>query len=78
MRSDGALWELLHMPGGGSINPPSKESLKKKMHYLKMKGNETFKVAGKDTGKILWQEPLKKISSRLPSFPFFNTASGKS
>lgn len=45
MRSDGALWELLHMPGGGSINPPSKESLKKKMHYLKMKGNETFKVA---------------------------------
>ncbi|MEK7741406.1 MAG: beta-ketoacyl-ACP synthase III, partial [Nitrospirota bacterium] len=45
IRSDGALWELLHMPGGGSINPPSKESLKKKMHYLKMKGNETFKVA---------------------------------
>jgi len=41
IRSDGALWE----PGGGSINPPSKESLKKKMHYLKMKGNETFKVA---------------------------------
>ncbi|MEK7864197.1 MAG: beta-ketoacyl-ACP synthase III, partial [Nitrospirota bacterium] len=45
MRSDGALWELLHMPGGGSINPPSKESLKKRQHYLKMKGNETFKVA---------------------------------
>ncbi|MDI6743886.1 MAG: beta-ketoacyl-ACP synthase III [Thermodesulfovibrionales bacterium] len=45
IRSDGALWELLHMPGGGSINPPSKESLKKKMHYLKMKGNEIFKVA---------------------------------
>ena len=45
IRSDGALWELLHMPGGGSINPPSNESLKKKMHYLKMKGNETFKVA---------------------------------
>ncbi|MDP1759301.1 MAG: beta-ketoacyl-ACP synthase III [Thermodesulfovibrionales bacterium] len=43
--SDGALWELLHMPGGGSINPPSKESLKKRQHYLKMKGNETFKVA---------------------------------
>jgi len=45
LRSDGALWELLHMPGGGSVNPPSKESLKKKMHFLKMKGNETFKVA---------------------------------
>lgn len=45
IRSDGALWELLHMPGGGSINPPSKESLKKRQHYLKMKGNETFKIA---------------------------------
>jgi 3-oxoacyl-[acyl-carrier-protein] synthase-3 len=45
IRSDGALWELLHMPGGGSINPPSKESLKKRQHYIKMKGNETFKVA---------------------------------
>lgn len=45
IRSDGALWELLHMPGGGSINPPSKESLEKRQHYFKMKGNETFKVA---------------------------------
>lgn len=45
IRSDGALWELLHMPGGGSISPPSKESLKKRQHYLKMKGNETFKIA---------------------------------
>ena len=45
IRSDGALWELLHMPGGGSINPPSKESLKNRQHYLKMKGNETFKIA---------------------------------
>lgn len=45
IRSDGSLWELLHMPGGGSINPPSKESLEKRQHYFKMKGNETFKVA---------------------------------
>jgi len=45
IRSNGALWELLNMPGGGSRNPASKESLKKKMHYLRMKGNETFKIA---------------------------------
>lgn len=43
--SDGSLGELLNMPGGGSKNPPSKETLKKKLHFLKMKGNETFKVA---------------------------------
>lgn len=45
IRSNGALWELLNMPCGGSRNPASKESLKKKMHYLRMKGNETFKIA---------------------------------
>ncbi|MDA8338826.1 MAG: 3-oxoacyl-ACP synthase, partial [Nitrospiraceae bacterium] len=43
--SDGSLWELLNLPGGGSKNPPSKETINKKLHFLKMKGNETFKVA---------------------------------
>jgi len=45
LRSDGGLWDLLHMPGGGSRYPVSRDSMKKKMHYLKMKGNETFKIA---------------------------------
>lgn len=45
LRSDGGLWDLLHLPGGGSRHPVSKDSIKKKLHYLKMKGNETFKIA---------------------------------
>ena len=45
LHSDGSLWELLNLPGGGSKNPPSKETINKKLHFLKMKGNETFKVA---------------------------------
>lgn len=43
--SDGAMWEMLNLPGGGSKNPPSDESIHKGLHYMKMKGNETFKVA---------------------------------
>ena len=43
--SDGSMWELLHMPGGGSRNPASIDSIEKRLHYIKMKGNETFKVA---------------------------------
>lgn len=43
--SDGKLGDLLSMPGGGSRNPASKDTIKKRMHYIKMKGNETFKVA---------------------------------
>ncbi|MCL4456566.1 MAG: ketoacyl-ACP synthase III [Nitrospirae bacterium] len=45
IHSDGSLWELLNLPGGGSKNPPTKESINKGLHFLKMKGNETFKVA---------------------------------
>ena len=45
LHSDGNLWDLICLPGGGSRNPVSKESVRKKKHYIKMKGNETFRVA---------------------------------
>lgn len=45
LHSDGALWDLLHVPGGGSRNPPSEAMLKSRLQYIKMRGNETFKVA---------------------------------
>lgn len=45
INSDGKMWELLHVPGGGSRNPASVDTIEKKLHYIKMKGNETFKVA---------------------------------
>ncbi|MCK9604345.1 MAG: ketoacyl-ACP synthase III [Candidatus Omnitrophica bacterium] len=45
MGSDGSKAGLLMMPGGGSRNPASKETLEKRMHYLKMQGNEIFKLA---------------------------------
>lgn len=43
--SDGALWDLIMLPGGGSRHPATKDSILKRLHFLKMKGNETFKVA---------------------------------
>lgn len=43
--SDGKLGDILNLPGGGSRNPASKATITKKMHFIKMKGNETFKVA---------------------------------
>jgi 3-oxoacyl-[acyl-carrier-protein] synthase-3 len=45
INSDGRMWDLIHVPGGGSRNPASRETVEKKLHYIKMKGNETFKVA---------------------------------
>lgn len=45
INSDGSYWELLHMPAGGSKLPASRKSVDKKLHCIKMKGNETFKLA---------------------------------
>lgn len=57
--SDGSLWEMLNLPGGGSKNPPTKETLKKKLHAIHMKGNETFKIAVR-TLEGLVTDTLKK------------------
>lgn len=43
--SDGDMWEFLNMPAGGSRNPATKDTVKKRMHFVRMKGNETFKIA---------------------------------
>jgi 3-oxoacyl-[acyl-carrier-protein] synthase-3 len=45
LRSDGALHELIAVPGGGSRLPLSEKVVAEKMNCVKMKGNETFKVA---------------------------------
>lgn len=45
MRSDGALADLLKLPGGGSRHPASEETLKQGLHYMKMDGREVFKHA---------------------------------
>ncbi len=45
LRSDGSLCDLIVVPGGGSRHPPSERMLKERLQYIKMKGNETFKVA---------------------------------
>lgn len=45
IKSDGSLSELICLPGGGSRYPCSRDSIMKKLHFIKMKGNETFKVA---------------------------------
>ncbi len=45
IESDGDLWDLIHVPGGGSRIPPSKKMLDEGLHYVKMHGNEVFKHA---------------------------------
>ncbi len=57
--SDGSLWEMLKVPGGGSKHPPTKETVKKGLHSIKMRGNETYKIAVR-TLESLVTDTLKK------------------
>jgi 3-oxoacyl-[acyl-carrier-protein] synthase-3 len=45
LRSDGTGGQFLYMPGGGSLNPPSAETVEKKMHYVHQDGKNVFKYA---------------------------------
>ena len=45
LHSDGNYLELLYQPGFGATNPPTHEGIDAKLPYLKMQGNEVFKVA---------------------------------
>jgi 3-oxoacyl-[acyl-carrier-protein] synthase-3 len=42
---DGSGGQFLYMPGGGSLNPPSHETVDKKMHYVHQEGSAVFKYA---------------------------------
>jgi 3-oxoacyl-[acyl-carrier-protein] synthase-3 len=45
--ADGRFCDLLAVPAGGSRSPCTHETLEKRLHYIRMKGNETFKIAVK-------------------------------
>ena len=45
LHSDGSLWSLLYLPGGGSRVPPSQQMLDEGLHHLRMQGNEVYKYA---------------------------------
>ena len=42
---DGSGGCHLYMPGGGSLNPTSQETVAKKMHYVHQEGQQVFKYA---------------------------------
>lgn len=44
-RIDGAGGEFLYMPGGGSLNPSSHQTVDGKMHYVHQAGQQVFKFA---------------------------------
>ncbi len=61
--ANGAYWDYLITPSPGSVNPASKEAIEQGLQYVKMRGNETFKLAVKtltqDVKDILEKNSIK-------------------
>lgn len=45
LHTDGSMVDFISMPGGGVVNPPGQAMIDQRLHYIRMKGNETFKMA---------------------------------
>jgi 3-oxoacyl-[acyl-carrier-protein] synthase-3 len=45
MHTDGTMTDFICLPGGGAVNPPSADTIERRLHYIRMRGNETFKMA---------------------------------
>ena len=45
MHTDGSMADFICRPGGGVMHPPSREMIDEKLHFIRMRGNETFKMA---------------------------------
>jgi 3-oxoacyl-[acyl-carrier-protein] synthase-3 len=52
MGSDGTLNKLIMQPGGGSRVPPTEETLRQGLHYIKLQGNKVFKAAVKAMASV--------------------------
>lgn len=59
LRADGSGSKFLYMPGGGSLNPPSAETVAKRMHYVHQDGRTVYKFAVKYMAEVA-QEVLAR------------------
>jgi 3-oxoacyl-[acyl-carrier-protein] synthase-3 len=52
LHSDGNGGQFLYMPGGGSLNPSSAQTIEKKMHYVHQDGKNVFRYAVRGMAEV--------------------------
>lgn len=52
IKSDGEGWNLITIPGGGTVNPASHRTVDEGMHAIHMQGKETFKLAVRNISDV--------------------------
>jgi len=70
LRANGEEWDKIIQPAGGSRIPSTEESIRKGLHYLKMKGNDVFKegVKGLEYASL---EAIKKADVTTEQIALF-------
>lgn len=69
LHSDGAFGDLLYVPAGGASHPPSHDTIRRRMHFIRMKGNETFKAAVRSLEGVV-QEALEHNKVKAEEIDF--------
>jgi len=59
LKCDGSGKNFLYLKGGGSLNPPTHDTVNKRMHYLYQDGKAVFKVAVKGMADISYELMVK-------------------
>ncbi|MEN2998826.1 MAG: beta-ketoacyl-ACP synthase III [Brevinematia bacterium] len=66
---DGGFADLLYVPAGGAKIPASEESIKNRLHFIKMNGRETFKMAVRmmteSVEKVIQKAGIRKEDVKL-------------
>jgi 3-oxoacyl-[acyl-carrier-protein] synthase-3 len=68
--SDGTLWEMLHIPAGGSAQPATPELTSQYLDKIQMNGRELFKVAVRTLTSFA-QQALKKNQMTIDMLDWF-------
>jgi 3-oxoacyl-[acyl-carrier-protein] synthase-3 len=63
MHTDGSMIDFISRIGGGTLHPPSPEMIEQKLHYIRMRGNETFKMAVRSMEEVC-REALNEAGLR--------------
>ena len=68
--SDGTLWEMLHVPAGGSAHPVTPEMIDHNLNKIHMNGREIFKVAVRTLSSFA-MKALKKNQMTVDMLDWF-------
>lgn len=59
LAADGSQADVLIVPGGGSKNPASLETIQQRMHFIRFKGKEVFKLAVNNMRNLILETAQK-------------------